>query len=538
MNNTQLLILATIGIVILLNLIGLEFSSAFVPFIVLLLFIIYEGAKFLFGIKIDQEKDNAVGLIFKIFFILSSVMLLLFLAGFLFICVNYDIDITVILLLSFIPSAMLFLCIVCIFEKPKKNLELRRTENKKINSKTVLIILIVLFSITIIGKIIYKFPRLYVSPPIDITKEQEDIFYACYNYSGSKRDDCITKLAIELLDEKICQKISGQKSPCYEEVAVAKKDAKLCEELSDYAKKRCYSKIAVLTNDLVLCEKSEGYLECFEKLGTTREEAQKEINKILYEEEQSAETSFIKEINKQIILDNEELIAIGSKIISCWPRNIETAYINEDTKIIVDARDIYNKYLYVEKNGKKRILLRDDSDVLNSAYYVYKTNNPNYIAYSSLGGAGSFGSGGFHYINIETEKTDFKVNDSFSSGIEDISFQKGNGEIFLIKPLLENKDGEDFNRKEDEEGALRRLSINDDFIDLPEPIIFHGVEDIISFDILVEINLIGFKKDLSGAYFNFSVNNFDAKENKNILKKGLEFSFEDNTLNWVDFVQN
>jgi len=54
-----------------------------------------------------------------------------------------------------------------------------------------------------------------------------------------------------------------------------------------------------------------------------------------------------------------------------------------------------------------------------------------------------------------------------------------------------------------------------------------------TFDIFIKIDLIGFKKDLSKAYFNFEVNNFDVKENANIFKKGLEFSFGNRALNWV-----
>jgi len=323
MNKESTVILTAIGLMVFLNLIEAFDQDNFISagLIALIIFFIYkQTVKFLFKNKINQSINNSIELVFKITFLLLSIPSISFGLYYLFLGILgrcQQITFFACIAAPFFLIMGIVLLLLVIRKKHLKQNEsshLEKVEDQKMDVKTILIILAILLS----GSIVYKFfPNLYVSPPLNATEEQKDDFYACYENTGNERYSCIADVAVKYLDEKICEKIpiatgDGWNSGCYREVAIAKRDPELCKKADEWSEKICYSEIAVLTSDLVLCEKAEEYAKCFEELGTTREEAQKEINKIVYEQEQNIGNVFSNDDLDLTIKDSEKFSNVNN----------------------------------------------------------------------------------------------------------------------------------------------------------------------------------------------------------------------------------
>jgi len=75
------------------------------------------------------------------------------------------------------------------------------------------------------------------------------------NSTQSLQDECYMKVAKELKDKNICEKVSTQyQHLCYLDLASILNDESLCE-LTDYSAGVCYGSLARKNNDVKICDK-------------------------------------------------------------------------------------------------------------------------------------------------------------------------------------------------------------------------------------------------------------------------------------------
>jgi hypothetical protein len=96
------------------------------------------------------------------------------------------------------------------------------------------------------------------------------------NDSTSRVDECLSKIAENLKDSKICQEVTDtySKGNCYQGVAVQKGDPQLCLMLDFIFRPACFSAVAQKTEDYKVCDNIENNAQekdnCLSQVATAK----------------------------------------------------------------------------------------------------------------------------------------------------------------------------------------------------------------------------------------------------------------------------
>ncbi|MFC1698071.1 hypothetical protein ACFL1H_07035 [Nanoarchaeota archaeon] len=95
---------------------------------------------------------------------------------------------------------------------------------------------------------------------LDLALKENNSQYCLKINEISERNNCYDTLARELMDEKLCNYKSIEKSYCYFRVALAKLDFTICDKITIQHKyDECYLYAAKYEKDITYCEKSGIY---------------------------------------------------------------------------------------------------------------------------------------------------------------------------------------------------------------------------------------------------------------------------------------